>query len=559
MKTVHLTLAVVLLFLFAGVSHAQVTTLYTFDGLAAGDGFGLSVAGAGDVNQDGWADLIVGAYNADPGSLSDAGQATVFSGKNGGVLHTFNGLAAGDWFGWSVAGAGDVNKDGYPDLIVGAYNADPGSLSNAGQATVFSGKNGNVLHTFNGLAAGDEFGIAVAGADVNQDGHADLIVGAYSADPGGRKDAGQVTVFSGKTGVVLYTFDGLAAGDEFGWAVASADVNRDGYADIIVGADNADPGGRSNAGQVTVFSGKTGVVLYTFDGLAAGDRFGMSVWGAADVNRDGFPDVIVGAHRADPGGRADAGQATVFSGKTGSVLYTFDGPGIGDHFGRSVGAADVNRDGYADVIVGADNASPRSRTGAGQATVLSGKDGSVLFTWDGPATGDCFGVSVAGAGDVDRDGWADVIVGADMADPGSRQDAGQATVFSPRGISTLSGTGSRRIGETMTLGLDAPGDGNLPYQVGSSLSAGSIPIDTRLLYLGPDVLLVVSVQGLLPGIFSGYAGVLDAGGKASAAIHNPNVAALAGVRIHSAFVTLKPGAPSGLESISSTYYYDVTR
>ena len=559
MKIVFLFFAAVLVLGFAGMGWAQTTTLYTLNGLAAGDGFGLSVAGAGDVNRDGWADIIVGAYNADPGALSDAGQATVYSGKNGSVLYTFNGRAAGDWFGWSVAGAGDVNKDGFSDLVVGAYRADPRTGVNAGQATVFSGKDGSVIFLFNGLAAGDQFGIAVAGSDVNRDGHSDIIVGAYNANPGGRSNAGQATVFSGKNGSLLYTFDGLAKDDEFGWSVAGVDVNRDGFADVIVGADKADPGSLSNAGQATVFSGVNGSVLYTFNGLAAGDQFGMSVAGAGDVNKDGLPDLIVGAHRADPGGRKDAGQATVFSGKDGSVLHTFDGLAMGDHFGRSVAGADVNRDGYTDLIVGADNANPGSRTGAGQAAVFSGQNGILLFRCDGAAAGDCFGVSVTSAGDVNGDGYADILVGADMADPGSRKDAGQATVFSARGIPTISGSGSPRIGGTLMLGLIAPGDGTLPYQVGSSLGAGAILINNRLLYLSPDIILVVSVHGLFPSIFSGYTGILDASGKGTAAIHTPNIPVLVGIRIHSAFVTLKPGAPSNIESIGNTFFFDVAR
>ncbi|MBN2490083.1 MAG: FG-GAP repeat protein [Planctomycetes bacterium] len=558
MRTVLLFLPAVLLGLAAGSGLAQTTALHRFDGAAAGDGLGISVAGAGDVNQDGWADVIAGAYNADPGGRTDAGQATVFSGKDGSILYRFDGLAAGNWFGWSVAGAGDVNRDGFPDLVVGAYRADPGGRTAAGQAMVLSGKDGAALYLFDGPAAGDRLGIAVVGADVNRDGHADLIVGAYSADPGGRSNAGQATVFSGKDGSILYRFDGRGAGDELGWSVAAADVDRDGYPDVIVGACSADPGGRTDAGQVTVYSGKDGSMLRTFDGLAAGDRFGMAVAAAADVDRDGHPDVIVGAYRADPGGRTDAGQATVFSGKDGRILHTLDGPVAGDHFGRSVAGADLDRDGYGDILVGGDNASPGNRTGAGQAAAFSGRTGSLLFTCDGVAAGDCLGVSVADAGDVNRDGALDFVVGADMADPGSRTDAGQATVFSARGIPTISGTGSPAVGGVLTLALASPGDANLPYQVGSSLTAGTIPIDRRLLYLGMDALLVVTVQGQLPTVFSRYGGFLDASAKATAAIHTPRAPALVGLRIHSAFVTVKAGAPSNLESISNTFFFDVT-
>ncbi len=117
--------------------------LYTFNGDSAGDYLGFSVGGAGDVNKDGHADLIVGAPG-DANNGTDSGSARVLSGKDGKILYTFNGDSASDYFGRSVAGAGDVNKDGYPDLIVGApFDANNGT--NSGSARVLSGKDGKVL------------------------------------------------------------------------------------------------------------------------------------------------------------------------------------------------------------------------------------------------------------------------------------------------------------------------------------------------------------------------------------------------------------------------------
>ena len=431
----------------------------------------------------------------------------------------------------------------------------------AGQATVFSGKDGSVLNTFNGVVAGDCFGTSVAGAgDVNRDGFPDIIVGARLASPGGRMGAGQATVFSGKNGSVLYTFNGVVAGDCFGTSVAGpGDVDRDGFPDIIVGAHMASPGWLVEAGQATVFSGKDGSVLYTFNGLAYGNCFGHSVAGAGDVNRDGFPDLIVGAEGFNPVARRYAGQATAFSGKDGSVLYTFNGVVFGDYFGTSVaGAGDVDRDGFPDIIVGACGADPGGRSNAGQVTVFSGKDGSVLYTFNGVASGDYFGTSVAGPGDVDRDGFPDIIVGARLASPGGRLWAGQATVFSVA-TTFISGSGCPSNGGTISLHLLAPGDGNLPYQVGSSLGTGPIPIDTRKLDLNPDALLQASVTGVWPWIFSGFRGVFDAKGMAMAAIHIPNDPALIGLRIHTAFVTLDPAAPSGIRSISNAFSFTITK
>ena len=532
----------VCLLMLPGNIAAQVTTLHTFNGPSKQSFLGQSISGAGDVNKDGHADIIVGAQGASPGGRLRAGQATVFSGQDGSVIHRFDGLASGDDFGVSVSGAGDVNKDGFPDLIVGAYLADPQGRMSAGQATVFSGKNGSVIHTFNGVSPGDMFGNSVAGAgDVNGDGYADLIVGAFGASG----YTGQVTVFSGRDGSVLHTFNGPAPQGSFGLSVAGAgDVNRDNVDDVIVGGG----GFFMLYTQATVFSGTDGKVLHTFKGVAYDDGFGLSVAGAGDLDRDGFADVIVGACCSDPGGRTDAGRVLVFSGRNGSTLFSFEGRAAGDNLGMSVARVhDVNKDGYDDLIVGAWGAA----SGAGQALVFSGRDGAVLATFQGQGSGSGFGRSVADVGDMNRDSFPELAVGAPMADPGGLLDSGQATVYS---IPTtyIAGSGNPGIGGTVTLDLLAPGDQSLPFQVGSSLGTGPIVLGSRALGLSLDGLLAVSVDNAWPSMFQDYRGVIDGNARARAALHIPNLPALIGTRVHTAFVTLNPQAPFGIQSISNT-------
>ena len=296
---------------------------------------------AGDVNGDGKTDFIVGASGADPGGRSAAGSAYVYSGADGSLLYQRDGGAAGDNFGYSVSTAGDVNGDGKADFIVGAHSADPGGRGSAGSAYVYSGADGSLLYQRDGGSAGDEFGYSVSTAgDVNGDGKADFIVGGLYADPSGRADAGSAYVYSGADGSLLYQKDGGAASDRLGVSVSTAgDVNGDGKTDFIVGAHAADPGGRSAAGSAYVYSGAGGVLFYQRDGGAAGDQFGYSVSAAGDVNGDGKADFIVGATRADPGDRADAGSAYVYSGAEGSILHQRDGETAGDQFGTSVGGA----------------------------------------------------------------------------------------------------------------------------------------------------------------------------------------------------------------------------
>ena len=339
---------------------------FLLSGGVPGESFGCSVASAGDVNGDGYADVIVGAYQSGPAGKA-TGRAYIYFGglrqqNRPDVILT--GEAAGDAFGVCVASAGDVNKDGYADVIVGAYQNDARG-ANAGRAYVYFG--GPKPHdrpdlVLNGEAAGDAFGYAVASAgDVNKDGYADIIVGAYENSARGA-GAGRAYVYFGgphPDNVPDVVLSGEAAGDRFGISVAGAgDVNGDGYADVIVGAYQNDAGG-NDAGRAYVFYGGTHMddrADLAFTGAAAGDSFGFSVAGAGDVNHDGFADVIVGAYHSSAGGK-DAGRAYVYYGGTNpseKAAIVLTGEAAGDAFGYAVdGIGDANGDGFADVAVGA--------------------------------------------------------------------------------------------------------------------------------------------------------------------------------------------------------------
>ena len=429
-------------FLFISFSFGQsFNLLYQKNGAAAGNYFGISVASAGDVNGDGKADFIVGAPYATPDTLGNAGAAYLYSGANGILLFQKNGETVSAQKGSSVASAGDVNADGKADFIVGAMYDSPDSISDAGSAYVYSGVDGSLLYQRNGSAAGDNLGVSVASAgDANGDGRDDFIIGAYRTDPGGFLNAGSAYLYSGADGSLLYQKDGIAAGDQLGICVASAgDVNGDGQADFIIGAVTADPGGRADAGSAYLYSGADGSLLYQKDGIAAGDRLGRSVDLARDVNGDGRGDFIVGAFRADPGGRINAGSAYVYSGFDGSLLYQKDGDSAGDQLGFPVASAgDVDGDGKADFILGIPNADPNGNPEAGSIYLYSGADGSLLYQKDGDSSGDFLGVSAASAGDVNGDGKADIIMGAYFADPNGLEDAGKAYVYGLTDFSCVS-------------------------------------------------------------------------------------------------------------------------
>ncbi len=431
MLQINLTLLLVLF--FDSNIWSQCSPVLIFTGEDEIDQFGSSVSGAGDVNNDGFPDLVVGAAGYDvlannlSDSLVDAGRAYIYSGANGDLLYTFDGATKARRLGSSVSGAGDVNNDGFADVIVAAWGNISGS-GNPEHAIVYSGANGAALYTFTGESIGDVFAISVSGAgDVNNDGFDDLIVGASNNDAAGL-NAGRAYVYSGANGALLHTLDAEAVGDRFGVSVSGAgDVNNDGFADVIVGANGNDAGG-NDAGRAYVYSGANGALLHTFTGEFSGDFFGRSVSDAGDVNNDGFADLIVGAYESDVAA-FNAGRAYVYSGANGALLFTFDGEAAGNEAGRLVsGAGDVNNDGFDDLIVGAHKFGAAG-TRFGRAYVYSGNTGALLHTLTGEAEGDLFAFSASGAGDIDSDGFADLIVGAALNDGGGFR-AGRAYVYS---------------------------------------------------------------------------------------------------------------------------------
>jgi len=524
-------------------------TLHQFDGFAAGDQMGYYVSGAGDVNGDGFDDVLMSAPLADPGGRLDAGSVYVYSGVDGILLYQWNGAGAGHLFGDSVSSAGDVNADGFADIIVGAPDASVGfGMTKNGSIYVYSGATGLLLKQWSGFGDYDGFGDSVSGAgDVDGDGYDDVIVGAWATDPGGIGQAGSAFVYSIATSSQLHHWDGTATFDYFGWSVSGAgDVDGDGFDDLVVGAKYADSGGLSKAGSVFVYSGFHGAQLHRWDGEVAGQKLGTSVSGAGDVNGDGFDDVIMGGDQAHLGGVSDTGSAYVYSGVSGTLLHKWAGD-LGDYLGWAVsGAGDVNGDGFDDVIVGSPNANSGSVFDVGYVHLFSGINGHLLYRWEGASEDIRMGQSVAGAGDVDGDGFADLIVGANGAAPGGMIDAGSVSVFSFQPyLRPSTFTISAATGGVLNLNLDFPTAAALDLYKIILSTTGVGPI-----HFGVDIPLTLDgmVQETFRGNYpvathSNLHGALDLNGHATGSMTFPArlPSALIGKAIYMAAVAYPAG------------------
>src|SRR5262245_1264478 len=487
--------------------------------------YGQAVGAAGDVNGDGYADLIVGAPEAEGtgaacsgGSFLGVGRVDVYygsaSGLNASNVWTLLGCMwtnTGGQLGAGVGTAGDVNGDGFDDIVVGAP-LDRSSGPIRGAIWVIYGSASGLPVGANGFGTltgaskrqpgtdptGFGFTVITAG-DVDGDGYADVAAGASGDDTFGA-DAGLVRVYrggsTGLTGGEYWTLHGSAPGAFLGaWLAPAGDVNGDGLPDLLVGeanqvliaqssgtatpsmlppiavvstqrgiatagdldgdglsevviGDGAYTNGEASEGRIAVFAGRgdgpEATPVWAPETALDNPNFGWSVASAGDVNGDGIDDVLVGAPTFVNGADADAGVALLYFGSSsglGGIGWAAFGS-AGDQLGIAVSAAgDVNGDGFADIVVGAH----QSGVGLGKALVWyghpTGPGVAPDVTLTGLTAGSQFGAAV-GWGDVNGDGYTDVVVGAPYDDPPGpsipKTDGGRAFAYlgGPGGLST---------------------------------------------------------------------------------------------------------------------------
>jgi hypothetical protein len=447
------------------------TVAFERGGDAAGDYFGLAVAVAGDVNLDGIPDVLVGAPQVHPG-FPGAGYARVLSGADGTTLLTVTGDSTQDLFARAVAAAGDVDLDGWPDLLIGAPGDDDNGPQ-CGSVRVVSGRDGSVLLDVDGAAAGDVLGVSVAGlGDVDGDGVSDFAAGASQLPTAG----GYVRVVSGAGGATIALHALGGPGDRFGSAIAAAgDVDLDGKLDLIAGAPLDDAGG-TNAGSARVISSASGAVLYTFLGTYPGGELGNALDGAGDTDADGWPDFVIAAWKEGGGAPGvTPGSVRVFSGRNGAVLWRFIGGGSDDFMGRAVGAAgDVDGDGFADFAMAARHDNDNEHTGA--VWVRSGRDGALVRTLFGDDSEDNLGLGLGASADFNGDGYGDVAVGAPEDDHNQPREGYVRAWLGCPGRIVIYGSGCAGSGgfvpRLRIAGCPAPGD-VLRFEIDRALGGSS--------------------------------------------------------------------------------------
>lgn len=489
------------------------------------DAAGMAPASAGDVNGDGYADFLVATKTNDDTGLNAGaaylvyGRATALTSESlGGSSNTvveFTGEATGDYAGTAVGAAGDVNNDGYDDFLIGAYQPGPGV--GAGVAYLVYGKaaafapvvslGDSSIVKFTGELMDDKAGAKVSTAgDVNHDGYADMLFAAPGDDTTAA-NAGATYLIYGKAATFTSAsfstaeakFTGEGVSDGSGTAIASGDFNNDTYSDILISANAWDA---ANYGRTYLFYGQAAALVSAnlntanaiFTGEVAEDTSGGSINSAGDLNNDGYDEILIGAAANDDAGTTAGatyliyGQAAALPSSNLSTAIEFTGEAAGDGSGTWVSTVgDLNHDGYDEILIGAptnDDAGADAGSSYiiyGQAAALTSTSLSTASTeFTGEAAGDRAGTGVSGAGDVNGDGTNDILIGSRFNDD-SAVDAGATYVvyYQPPFASLTAGTQglletvgtatvTAQISSTFTSAV------TIPYTVSGTATGGGV-------------------------------------------------------------------------------------
>ncbi len=530
------------------VEHYSVTGDWDF-----GD-FGSAVTGMADINGDSVPDFIVGAPDRD----FSTGRITAFSGADGSEIWHLDGEATGDELGHTVVNIRDINDDGVNDVAVSAPKNDEGA-ADAGKVYVLSGVDGSTLQSWYSSIPARNFARELGTADINNDGYLDLICGMSTASENGLILNGKIIIFNAKTGSTFLASELIGTQDAgyFGSSVTGVgDWDGDGHDDVAVGALGIEVNGMIFTGRVTVFSGShlagtptgTPAIVNIFEGNQEQERFGTTIARVGDQDGDGIVDLLIGSPSwNEPLGTIDSGRATLWSGSTYALIESFENPlpSFSALFGASLASAgDVDNDGYRDMLIGALNYEvvPGERPGA--AFVYSGRTHDLLQRHLGTEALGGMGRGVAGLGDIDGDGTQEYLVCTPYVDRNGLQSNGNVTVFG-REAFLYQDKHTATGGDTINYEINFPTVGGQYKILGSLVGTGPTTYHGTEVPLGPLYIPITSNN--YPAFTNNFYGNLNFAGKAYASMTLPP--AIPQVTVYLAAVQSNSGLAVDMSSV----------
>ncbi len=438
MKTTTTLMAV--LFTAFAISHAagqaptpSATILWRVDGTESNEHLGTTVRQYADVNGDGTIDVLSQANAADTGFLDDNGSIQMRSGTDGSLIWRIDGTFDDQHWGLIVENLGDLDGDGVVDLIVVEPAFDSPGLVDNGRLTALRGQDGSVIWTLEGTVDDERLGTPRRFvSDVNGDGVTDFLTGSGGASTNGLAKNGFVQLLSPRDGTVIWRTDGTVTGEMLGSDVAApVDINGDGRRDAMSTSTNASVSGLFKNGVLQAFDITNGTPLWRLEGTT--DFFFLSekMEPVPDINNDGVKDILVGTPLANTNGLFANGWGGVVSGIDGTLLWTIHGTSNNENLGRNFAQTDdLDGDGVADAFVGIPGHDSNGLTDNGQIQALSLKTGAQIWSVDGSLNFGKLGRNLKTTDDVDGDGFQEAFSAHDLADTFGRSDNGVVMLHS---------------------------------------------------------------------------------------------------------------------------------
>jgi hypothetical protein len=415
------------------ISGNSYINIWTAEGTRDGEMLGAGTKVVDDVDGDGLQDVLTYSPEASTNGHYFNGVVTMLSSADGVQLWQLEGGASLARLGEAATFGGDIDNDGFGDIVLRSPGASTNGFFDNGSISVVSGVGGTILWTQDGPAHGSAYGSSYKFInDINGDGAQDMLVGVPGESSNGLSENGAIRALSGFDGTMQWEIFGTSNFGQLGSSfIILGDVNADGSDEFATGLDTAGTQGRIDNGYLQAHSTVDGSMLWRFDGTTSGEQMGKVTLLVDDISGDGIRDIVVSSHLADVAGFGDNGKVTAIASNDGHHLWSVHGDENQEMLGKDMkSASDIDGDGIEDLYAFSSRADTHGLRDNGMVKVISTNDGSTIWRYDGGHDGDRVGDARVLSYDHDFDGARDLILGSGLAASGGMLNNGAVVALS---------------------------------------------------------------------------------------------------------------------------------